>query len=234
LTSRRSATSADRPLFRGIRAQLSAVLLVALLGLTACGSTPPSAEQASPVRRDELHAFSLAGRFSLRQEGKSYTGRLDWRHADDSDELLLSSPLGQAMAEIVSNPDGARLNSGDGKTQTAASADELLQAVLGYPLPLDKLADWVRGRSPQGGTMAVDALGRPLRLQYEDWRIAYEYDSDEEQALPGRLFVERETLLELRLRIDEWLPLTPTPMRPLPVRSTPFPLSPSDPASSAR
>jgi len=218
-------------LFRGIRAQLSAVLLLALIGLAACASAPPSGEQASPVRRDELHAFSLAGRFSLRHEGQSYTGRLDWRHADDSDELLLSSPLGQAMAEIVSHPDGARLHHGDGKTQTAASADELLQAVLGYPLPLDKLADWVRARSPQGGTMTVDALGRPLRLQDEDWRIAYEYDNDEAQALPGRLFVERETLLELRLRIDQWLPLTP--MRPLPVRSTPFPLTPSDPASSA-
>ena len=109
------------------------MLLVALLGVTACSSAPPSAEPPLPVRRDALQAFSLAGRFSLRQEGHSYSGRLDWRHADDSDELLLSSPLGQAMAEIVSTPDGARLNSGDGKLQTAASADELLrQGALNY------------------------------------------------------------------------------------------------------
>lgn len=217
---------------RAIRARLSALLLLALLGLAACGSTPPSVERPSPVRRDELQGFSLAGRFSLRQEGQNYTGRLDWRHTDDSDELLLSSPLGQGMAEIVSTPDGARLNSGDGKPQTATSADELLRAVLGYPLPLDKLADWVRGRSPQGGTMTIDALGRPLRLRYEDWRIDYEYDSDEPQALPGRLFVERETLLELRLRIDEWLPLIASPMRRLPARDKPSPRSASDPASS--
>ncbi len=223
MTSHYPVVSTARRLFHAIRLRLSAVLLLALLALTACSSAPPSAEQSAPVRRDELQAFSLAGRFSLRQEGQSHSGRLDWRHADDSDELLLSSPLGQAMAEIVSKPDGARLNSADGKTQTAASADELLQALLGYPLPLDKLADWVRGRNPQGGTMVVDTLGRPLRLQYQDWRIAYEYDSDEPQALPGRLFVERETLLELRLRIDEWLPLTPP-------RAS---LSPSTPASSA-
>ena len=191
------------------------MLLLALLALTACSTAPAPASLPSPAQRDELQDFSLAGRFSLRQEGQSYTGRLDWRHADDGDELLLSSPLGQGMAEIVSNAAGARLTSADGRTQGAASADELLQAVLGYPLPLDKLADWVRGRSPQGGVMAVDAWGRPSRLHYEDWRIAYEYDSDDPPALPGRLLVERETLLELRLRIDQWLPLarpsTPSP-----------------------
>lgn len=200
-----------------MRALLSVILIPALLGLTSCSGTPSSPDQPLPVGRDELHAFWLAGRFSLRQEAQSYTGRLDWRHADDSDDLLLSSPLGQGMAEIVSDAAGARLTSGDGKTQSAASADELLQAVLGYPLPLDKLADWVRGRNPQGGTMAVDTLGRPLRLHYEDWRIAYEYDSDDPQALPGRLFVEREALLELRLRIDEWSPLKPssTPSPPV-------------------
>ena len=108
------------------------------------------------------------------------------------------------MAEIVSDADGARLTASDGTSHTAASPDALLQSVLGYPLPLSKLVDWVRGRSPDGGKLSVDALGRPLQLRHEDWRIDYQYDSDDPQALPGRLFVEREGILELRLRIDQW------------------------------
>jgi outer membrane biogenesis lipoprotein LolB len=69
---------------------------------------------------------------------------------------------------------------------------------------LSRLLDWLRGCHPDGGDLALDTQGRPLRLRHEDWRIDYEYDSDDPQALPGRLFVEREGVFELRLRIDEW------------------------------
>lgn len=175
-----------------------------MLALTACASRWPHAEGQGHTQRESLQGFALAGRFALRQEGQGYAGRLDWRHAGEHDELLLSSPLGQGMAEIVSDADGARLTASDGTSHTAASPDALLQSVLGYPLPLSKLVDWVRGRSPDGGKLSVDALGRPLQLRHEDWRIDYQYDSDDPQALPGRLFVEREGVLELRLRIDEW------------------------------
>ena len=48
------------------------------------------------------------------------------------------------------------------------------------------------------------AGGRPLRLLSADWRIDYEYDSDDAQALPARLFAQRADGAELRLRIDEW------------------------------
>jgi outer membrane lipoprotein LolB len=54
----------------------------------------------------------------------------------DRDELVLSSPLGQALAEIVSDAGGAFLTAGDGRSQSAANVDSLLQTVLGYPLPL--------------------------------------------------------------------------------------------------
>ncbi len=164
----------------------------------ANGPVPPAAQ------RDSLHAFTLAGRFSIRHEDKSYVGRLNWRHDGDRNELLLSSPFGQGMAEIVSDGMGARLTGSDGSSQTAATADELLQSVLAYPLSLNQLLDWLRGRNPDGSKLALDDLGRPLHLRHEDWRIDYEYDNDDPQALPGRLFVEREGGFALRLRIDEW------------------------------
>ncbi|WP_300340182.1 lipoprotein insertase outer membrane protein LolB [Accumulibacter sp.] len=185
------------------------LLLCALLGLSACGTLQAPAVTPPLVQRDSLHAFSLAGRFSLRHDGKSSIGQLNWRHGQDGDELLLSSPLGQGIAEIVSNASGARLTGNDGSVHDAASADELLLSILGYPLPLSKLSDWVRGRTTDADQLTVDPLGRPLHLRDEYWRIDYEYDSDDPQALPGRLLVERESVLELRLRIDDWSPLAP-------------------------
>ncbi|WP_034926378.1 lipoprotein insertase outer membrane protein LolB [Candidatus Accumulibacter vicinus] len=179
---------------------------VGVLGLGACSALGPaaSARPTVTIARDRLQGFSLTGRFALRQEGKNYPGRLYWRHDGDRDELLLSSPLGQGLAEIVSDAAGARLTGSDGNSHTAATADQLLQSLLAYPLPLSRLPDWLRGCNPDGGRLALDTLGRPLRLRYEDWRIDYEYDNDDPQALPGRLFVEREDGFELRLRIEEW------------------------------
>lgn len=186
--------------------------LLALLGLfwlSSCASLAPPAGGGVSPQRDTLRDFSLEARFSLRYEDKSYAGRLSWRHAGERDELLLSSPLGQGMAEIFGGSGHVRLQTSDGKSYVAADAETLTQQVLGYPLPLGNLADWVRGQAAGQGAEAAlpDAFGRPLQLRENGWRIDYEYDSDAPQAPPTRLFIERQGVLELRLRIDEWTSL---------------------------
>ncbi len=180
-------------------------LLVAALALAACGGQPLRPPQPpTTLQRDQLHDFVLVGRFALRQAAQSYAGRIEWHHGGEGDRLLLASPFGQGMAEIVGDASGARLRRSDGSEETAASSDELLQTVLGQPIGLDRLLTWLRGNHAGDARIERDALGRPLRLQHEDWRIAYEYDDDTPQALPGRIFVERADGFVLRLRIDEW------------------------------
>ncbi|MEF8698264.1 MAG: lipoprotein insertase outer membrane protein LolB [Candidatus Accumulibacter sp. UW20] len=193
-----------------MRCPCALLLLIGGLALTACSTLqPPAAPAVIALQRDQLNAFSLSGRFSLRHEGSSHAGRIDWQHDGDRNRLLLSSPFGQAMLEIVGDADGARLSGSDGHSQTASSVDELLQSALAYPLSLSQLADWLRGRHAAGDELVRDALERPQQLRHEDLRIAYEYDSDQPQALPSRLFVDREDGFVLRLSIDQWLPLTP-------------------------
>lgn len=164
-------------------------------------------------QRDGLTDFSLEGRFSLRHEDKSYSGRLSWRHAGVNNELLLASPFGQGMAEIITNASGAKLTSSDGKVYTAVDAETLTRQVLGYPLPLAQLTDWVRGRAG-GGALELDGQGRHLRLRHQGWRIDYDYENDDPQALPSRIFAEGAGGLELRLRIDEWNSITSGESKP--------------------
>jgi outer membrane lipoprotein LolB len=188
------------PLFR-----LAGCLLLAAL-LSACAALPGA--PGEQPRRDALSDFSLDGRFSLRYEDKNYSGRLSWRHRGNDDELLLSSPFGQGLAEIFSAPQGAQLTLSDGKTYEAADAEKLTLQVLGYPLPLSRLTDWVRGRA-LGGELERDAFGRLLRLRHEAWKIDYDYADDDRQALPSRIFAESAGGIELRLRIDQWRHLMP-------------------------
>ena len=184
---------------RGLAAARAALLLA------GCATQPGG---GTTVARDGLDDFAIEGRFSLRHEDKNYSGRLSWRHQGMGDEVLLASPFGQGIAQITTGDAGAQLVTNDGQTYAAATGELLTRQVLGYPLPLTQLADWVRGRASV--TFETDAQGRPLRLRDDAWRIDYEYDSDDAQALPSRLVAQRSDGVELRLRIDEWIAL-PTP-----------------------
>lgn len=180
--------------------------------LTACAGPArmPDRVSADSGRLAGLAAFLLEGRFSLRHETGNYSGRLSWRHSPHGDEMLLSSPFGQGIAEITKNRDGVRLSTQDGKTRAATDVSTLTQEVLGFPLPMEMLAGWVLGRSRGSRVESRDENGRTLRLIENDWHVEIEYPGKNDGALPGRLTVERAGLLELRLVIDELSPLAET------------------------
>ena len=85
--------------------------------------------------------------------------------------------------------------------------------MLGYPLPIHRLVDWLRAREASAGAVERDALGRPVRLREDGWDIVYDYpergaDPVADAAVaPQRLIATgaaSEAPIELRLRIDEW------------------------------
>lgn len=175
-------------------------LVLCALYLAGCASAPP---RATPPAA-ELNAFSLQGRFALRQDDKNHSGRLSWQHTDARDDLLLATPFGQGIAAIAVNAEAATLTTGDGKVYSAPDAQTLTERTLGFSLPLSLLTDWVRGRPGPAEVVERDGHGRPLRLRHADWRIDYGYAGESAQAPPDSLFAERAGLFELRLRIDEW------------------------------
>lgn len=190
-----------------------AALVLAALLVAGCAVLGPSPTGGAAPSRDALDDFALEGRFSLRHENQSYSGRLSWRHAGAKDEVLLASPFGQGIAQISADDRGAQLTTGDGKSYTASDSETLTREVLGYPLPLARLSDWLRARGGAGRS-ELDGQGRLLRLRDAGWRIDYEYDGEHAQALPSRLFAQRDDGIELRLRIDEWTSLPPAQAAP--------------------
>lgn len=184
--------------------------LAALAGtllLAACTSLPPATGPAPA--REALRHFEMSARFALRTERpneapQSASGRLFWRHDQAGDQILLSSPLGQGIAEIAISPAGAELRASDGRVRRAANAAELLASVTGYTLPLTELPAWLLGRPSANGRLESDGAGRPLYLKDSGWRIDYAYDGDDAAAAPARLTIHRDSELELRLRVEEW------------------------------
>ena len=192
-----------------IRRVASAVLFAVIALLAGCASlpTPPL---SPPLPHDASRGFILDGRFSLNvsfnQPTQSHSGRLHWKYTPEAGEVLLSSPFGQGIAEIVSDAHGARLTTADGKQFTAPDAETLTREVLGYALPLSRLADWVRAR-PEAGEIRRDELGRTTHLRLDGWEIDYEYAAADPQSAPRRIVARRLEEFELRLIVDAWQPL---------------------------
>ena len=175
------------------RRLLAACATLVLLAGCAAGLTLPA--------RDVQ--FELAGRIAMKYRNEAGSGNLAWRHAADSDELLLTSPIGQGIARIVRAGGEVTLTTQDGQELRATDAEALTEQALGFRIPLAGLADWVRGRAgkaPPPENVRKDAEGRLLELSQAGWTIEYQaYDG----GLPARMRLAYPGI-ELRLAITEW------------------------------
>lgn len=159
-------------------------LLVTLLAGCATVAVPPQ----RPLARD-IGQFAFVGRLAVRQGETRHHVNVDWRHDAQRDEILLTTPLGQGVAEIVRDAAGARLTLADKRSFAAEDWSTLSQQVFGFPLPLGATSRWLLGDI--GST--------------EGWRVTVvERESAAADALPMVIELERDDIA-VRLKIDEWL-----------------------------
>ena len=132
--------------------------------------------------------FSLAGRIAARYGKESFTGNIGWRHARDGDELLISTPTGQGVAQIIRQGNAVLLKTAEPREYRDSDPEALTERVLGFRIPIDGLADWVQGKpSPQ--------------LEARGWRV--EYLDRDDQGRPTRMRLTYQGI-ELRLAISQW------------------------------
>ena len=162
-------------------ASLGAGLTVAVFATGCATPTPPPAVASVPPPpegpRDWSGRFSVtltapaadrqdaaAGRFLLTAL-PTPTGR--------SLAIELTSPFGQTIATGERAPDGAStLRLADGRTVRAPSLDGVLERALGWPLPIERLPDWLDDRFES--VTARDTQGRVTAALDSGWRIERE------------------------------------------------------------
>ena len=169
-----------------------AFALAALLG--ACASLP---EAGQPLPG----GFELSGRVAVRHGKDAASGKIFWRHSDDSDELLITSALGQGIARISRERDRLRLVTGDKKEYSAPDAESLTEQALGWRLPLAGLSDWVQARASPGRPAEIRGeQDNGLEIRQDGWQVAYEQFRG---GKPFRMRLKREDL-EIVLVVDQW------------------------------
>ncbi len=174
------------------------LLVLVPLALYGCASVPP----AGPPAIEILQVFTLQGRVSVQYGEESLSGQLDWRADAASDEVLLSSPLGQGMASISRNEAGVTLTRPGEPAVVAENVEMLTQSELGFRLPLAGLRYWIQARPDPARASKVrrSADGSVEQIAQDGWRIDYLQFHENR---PRKMQVAREGL-EIRLVIDEW------------------------------
>ena len=171
-----------------------ALCLAAATAIGACAALPEPG-QAPPG------GFELSGRAAINSARNSGSVRFFWRHSNDADEMLVTSPVGQGIARITRQGDRFRLVTGDRQEYAAADAESLTDQALGWRLPLSGLPDWVQARAnPDRPSTVTGQVGEGLEIRQDGWRVAYD---EFRGGRPFRMRLSREDL-EIRMVVDQW------------------------------
>lgn len=183
-----------------MRRLVAAALLA--LGLAGCASTPTVPVDIGPAAATR---WTLQGRIGVQHGEESLSGQLRWQHRADTDELLMTSPLGQGVARIVRDATGVLLDVPNQPPRHAPDAESLTRAALGYALPVRGLVWWVQARPDPDRPFEAsrDAEGRLTQLRQDGWTIDYQQYSADSPGWPRKLSVARDGL-QIRLIADRW------------------------------
>ncbi len=188
---------------RGVSVRALAVSFFSATLLGACATVPQT-----PAERAYTGRFAVTTALAEKRENVSGRFNLEVRGAQQI--LELASPLGTTVARIEIEPGGARATGVRMQEVRGADADALTEQLLGWPLPVSGLADWIEGRPvPQRAARSERDGGRIVLIEQDGWTIRLpEYFESAVQPRPRRLVLERPAAANapsviLRLIVDE-------------------------------
>ena len=186
---------------RGASTRALAVSLASVALLTACATPPRSTA-------DRAYSGRFAVTTALAEQRESVSGRFTLEVRGPQQILELASPLGTTVARIEIEPGSARAIGARMQEVRGADADALTEQLLGWPLPVSGLADWIEGRPVPQRSARIERDGERIVLIEQDGWVIRLSEYLEGAARPRRLALERPAgantpSVTLRLIVDE-------------------------------
>ena len=182
--------------------------------LSSCSTTKPLTSEQMARPRNYQESVTMTGKINIQYQqndkAETLTGNFEWQQNSDEMSITLSSPLGQTIAVIRENAQGASLEQSKQETRYASNVEQLLTESLGWSLPITGLRDWLQGfdRNQQGQRFAVPTRDNH-RSMTQGWQLDFtSWQEDGEQIHPKLINLYRRTDevgdLKIRLAILEW------------------------------
>ncbi len=192
-----------------------AAAAVACLVLVSCSSrqlVAPDRQAAEnayyrrAISLNSLDSWELAGKLSIDDGQDGGSGRLSWRVHENESLMKFRGALGKASWQLESGTGFAELQKSDGSVTRADTASELLEAELGWYIPVESLKSWALGVAAPGDPelLDLDDYGRVLAMQQSGWNITFSrYREFGDFELPGRMDAVRGRY-RLKMAVSKW------------------------------
>lgn len=165
-------------------------------------------EPAADARKLLAADFNILGRIAIQDDNQSFSGSFRWQHLAMHDEILLFTPLGQAVAEITQDQEEVRLITSKLEAFYASDVESLTEEILGWRLPLYGLQYWIQGaHSPfTAAEKDLDGKNQIVAIRQDGWYIHYQsFTPAQPDATPlPRVLNLIYEKLKIRLVIDDW------------------------------
>lgn len=189
----------------------SLTLIAALLASCAAPRLRPDAERMSALEQREQillarQDWSLQGRIAISGPKDSASGSLDWTQQGETFRFALSAPVSGKTWTLSGDKQHVELTGLQAQTVIGTSAAEILGRELGWKVPIEELAYWVRGiRAPGKAEVVFAADGLPVEIRQSGWTIEFrDYESVQDPVLPRRIFANNDEY-KVRLVIQRWV-----------------------------
>lgn len=155
-----------------------------------------------------LTDWQLNGKVGIKSPRDSGSGTLFWLQRQDYFDLRLSGPLGRGAARLTGRPHAVLLEiAGEGRFD-ADSPEALLEARMGWRLPVTNLFWWIRGLPvpEHPSRLGLNSAGQLATLEQDAWHLEFSsYALHGDYWLPERIKLEGQEL-SVTLVIKDWQP----------------------------
>lgn len=162
-----------------------------LLLIAGCAGAPSVLEGTNALGR----GFLAQGQLAVAGEGQAFSARFRWQQAGEHYDISIWGPLGQNRIRLLGDGERLQIVGPKGAPIAAGPPEAVLQAQLGWRLPLTVLPHWIRGRpAPLGGiwNRQWDAEGRLTAFRQLGWTVHCDGFRDAPSgALPSRVTARR-------------------------------------------
>jgi outer membrane lipoprotein LolB len=187
----------------------AAMAILLLAGCVAQRVRPDASLLAAQERRESALAtradWTLAGRLAVSGPADGGSGALEWSQHGHAFRFSVQAPVTGKTWILSGDSEHARIEGLSAEVLHGSDATTLVERELGWKLPVEQFAAWVRGaRAPGSAELEFRPDGLPSLLVQDGWRVEYlDYMSDVEPALPKRIFASQGDY-KVRLVVQRW------------------------------
>lgn len=120
-------------------------------------------------------AWTVAGRIALSDGERGGTLSFDWQADGEHHRVGLRTTAGGKQWRLEFGPEYALLEGSDVDQLIGTLPEPLVEAAVGWPIPVTLMSDWIRGLpAPPDAALAFNTDGTLAGLRHDTWELQYQ------------------------------------------------------------